>query len=157
MPEALSPEITAALTLYQALLTSLSSSLPPAQFQPIFRHIASSISDLLYSKIAISRIFSQQGGQQLLYDITSGWEAAATEARVRKPTTGMHKVKDAARLLALPAGVDAGAGISFAKAMSAAWNDNDAKFGQVMQDMGVKDLSRSQAQAVLRKRPECWK
>ena len=69
----------------------------------------------------------------------------------------MHKVKDAARLLALPAGVDAGAGISFAKAMSAAWNDNDAKFAQVMQDMGVKDLSRSQAQAVLRKRPECWK
>lgn len=69
----------------------------------------------------------------------------------------MHKIKDAARLLALPAGVDAAGGISFAKAMSAAWNDNDDKFGQVLKDVGVLELSRSQAQAVLRKRPECWK
>jgi hypothetical protein len=151
---ALSPELTGPLTLYSTLLAALKEALPVPQLQSCYRKIASTFSEHLYGRIATAKVFSQIGGQQFLDDVRLGWEEAPRANGVRRPEVALAKLKSAAVLLALPTGEDAGG--PFGKMIRAAW-DSDDKYTPLAEELGVANLTRKEAQAVLKKRPECWR
>jgi hypothetical protein len=151
----LSPELSGPLTLYTTLLAGLKEALPMPQLQACYRKIASTFAEHLYGRVATAKIFSATGGQQLLEDVQFGWLEAARDQGIRRPEVALTKIRSAAVLLALPAGESAGQ-TSFAKAVAAAW-DSDAAFTNLAERLGADGLTRREAQAVLKKRPECWR
>ena len=152
---ALSAELLPPLTIYAAMLSTLASSLPATVLQTLFRKIATAIQDYLYARVATSKVFSAAGGAQFLDDVQYGWEQASRDNKIRRPEAGMGKIKDAAVLLSLPSG-EVSSGFSLAKLVAAAW-ESDSKFAEVGQLLGLQAITRKEAQAVLKKRPECWR
>lgn len=151
-----------ALTLFSAFLSTVSGNLSVAQSQVLFRSLSTGLSEQLFSRLASARIFSAAGGQQLALDVRDGWIVTAARFGIfRRPDVGFRKIAEASSLLALSSDAASNASdskqVSFAKAMSAAWSDDAQLLEQLRENVDIRDLTKTEIQTVLKKRPECWR
>lgn len=157
---ALSSELLSSLATFQALVTSLASSLPLAPLQSLYRNTAMHITnEYLIPRLVLAHVFSAAGGLQLHFDLAQGWEAAGRQAGVRAPAAGWAKLKEAATLLSLPASAEGKEGeLVIGKVSQVAWDTDEKRYKEVVGgSLGVKAMGRKEVQAVLKKRPEVWR
>lgn len=166
-PMELSPLAVPAISMWTALVRTLHSTLPTPRASPLFRQAAAEVQDFLVGRIVLSRsmtAISLEGGRQFSFDAAYGWVGALRsgdggEGEVRRPETALRRLLDVGVLLALPTEPAAGEQdlLTFSRAMQAAFSDDEPAFRRTMDEVGVRSLARSEVQAVLRRRPECWR
>lgn len=164
-PDSVANELLPVLTLYRAFLSAMAENLSPLALQTVYRTIAQSISDYLYGRLA-SKVYSLEGGQQLLTDINQGWLKAARDAGVRRPEAGLQRLSDAAKVLALPTSVDASQaegpgsshGVTLAQGMAAAWDDEQpsARCEALQKELEIQ-LNQHEIKVLLKRRRDCWR
>ena len=118
---------------------------------------------MLITRSVLPKIWSENGGQQFLLDVQSGWLTAAKgslSGKVRRPENGLSRLLAAARLVSLPANASSPFGdrLTIWKVVQVTWDDtNDAAYFETLDKIGIKDeLKRDEVKAIIRKRPECW-
>lgn len=166
----ISGALVPAITLWSALIRSLHSNLPITRATPLFRQIASEVQDFLITRIVLTRSMTAitfQGGRQFAFDVLSGWigtieSSDLTSGGVRKADVALRKLLDVGALLSLPpndkaASAEGEETVSFTKIMQIAFGNDHAEFKTAMQRIGVKGMAKSEVQAILRRRPECWR
>lgn len=180
-PLEISPELASPVTVFSALLSTLSASLPALPLNRLYRQVAQQLQETLLARSVYPKIWSERGGAQFRVDVEQGWLAAAanaTRGKIRAPENGLRSLLDAALLVSLPSSTNssssgtisnygggksfAGAGteiVPIAKVVQVAWDDtNDAALNEVLMKIGVRELvSRKDVKAILKKRPECWR
>lgn len=153
----LSPILLPALSIFSNLLSLLTSSLPPYLATKLYRKISSTLSITLYSQLITNRTWSEFSAQQLKFDFQKGFLLAARDSKIpRGVQRGWELFEGAVELVSLKAGN--GEGANFSKIMRLAFDEgvNEAQWESIVDDLGVS-ISKREAVAVLRRRPECWK
>lgn len=161
----LTPDLIAPLSLLAALLKSLTSSLPIALSTTLYRRIATGISVGLYDRLLVNRAWSEDAARQLIFDLEHGFLQAGREAGVQRGVgRGWEIMVEGAKVMAIPSSsTTSSGGVSFSKVMQSAWDDSTgegegSKFADLMTDVGVGEtLSKREVQAIMRRRPECWR
>ncbi|CAD6569915.1 MAG: hypothetical protein CYPHOPRED_003651 [Cyphobasidiales sp. Tagirdzhanova-0007] len=159
----ISPDLVSALTVFSTLLSQLSTALTPLGLNGLYRSITAPIQEMLITRSVLPKIWSENGGQQFLLDVQSGWLTAAKgslSGKVRRPENGLSRLLAAARLVSLPANASSPFGdrLTIWKVVQVTWDDtNDAAYFETLDKIGIKDeLKRDEVKAIIRKRPECW-
>ncbi|KAG0318146.1 hypothetical protein BGZ99_005837 [Dissophora globulifera] len=177
-----SPELYQPLTVLTHSFEFLASALPTKHFTMLYKQTALEMQDFFWKKIVMKNSFSELGGQQLRRDFQIGLLGAGRRW-IRKPENYHRKLRDAAILLSLqsakansppPAMVSfderPGAGRmevegrvyaqrTLAQVMAVLF-DEDMEAETVksnLEEIGVMQLSVSEARAVVRRRVECWR
>jgi hypothetical protein len=166
----LSQSLNAPLSLFNSLLKTLSISLPPTTVSSLYRRIAMSLSSALFDRLLVNRIWSEQGGKQVKHDFEEGFMRVATTSGIRRGGAGIgwEIYKAGVLVMALGAQVEGERGVTFSKVMQVAFDDHDhgaadgedegAAFRTVMESLGISErVGKKEIQAVLRRRPECWR
>ncbi|KAI5481051.1 hypothetical protein MNV49_006237 [Pseudohyphozyma bogoriensis] len=164
----LTPDLIAPLSLFSALLSTIVASFPPTLATTLYRRISASLSVSLYDRLLVNRTWSESGAKQLNWDIEYGFLQAGREAGIKRGVgRGWELLTGGAKIMALPAssgssnasGEDAGA--SFASIMKLAFDDAvpEHQVTAAMEELGVGELvgRKEILQALLRRRPECWR
>jgi hypothetical protein len=161
----LTPDLIAPLSLLAALLKSLTSSLPIALSTTLYRRIATGLSVGLYDRLLVNRAWSEDAARQLIFDLEHGFLQAGREAGVQRGVgRGWEIMVEGAKVMAIPSSsTTSSGGVSFSKVMQSAWDDSTgegegSKFADLMTEVGVGEtLSKREVQAIMRRRPECWR
>lgn len=162
---ALTPDLIAPLSLLANLLKSLTSSLPIPLSTNLYRRITAGLSMGLYDRLLVNRAWSEDAARQLIFDLEHGFLQAGREAGIQRGVRrGWEVMLDGAQVMAIPSSsTTSTGGVSFSKVMQSAWDDSTGEgegsnFAHLMTDVGVGEtLSKREVQAIMRRRPECWR
>ncbi|GAA5921613.1 hypothetical protein JCM1841_000155 [Sporobolomyces salmonicolor] len=165
----LSPELLSPLSLLSSLLRTLVASYPPSTLTALYRRISTSLSQALYDRLLVSHSWTEPGASQFQYDLEHGFLAAGREAGIQRGLArGWEVARAGARVLGLPTQASQqgayvpGGEWTFSKVMQVVWEEEDdgegSRFAAVMDELGVGEaLGRAEVQALMRRRPECWR
>lgn len=136
----------------------------------LYRRISSSLSAALYDRLLVNRIWSEQGARQLKYDFQHGFLLVGRQAGIkRRLTKAWELLSGGIEIMALPGTATASNGhgaidaVTFSKVMQLAFDDSEPEgegspFRKILDQLGVGErLGRREVQAVLKRRPECWR
>lgn len=102
--------------------------------------------------------FSDIGGQELLVEVEAWIEASRHGLEgsnvIRFPEIAWTQLHEAAKVLALPRDVTPEKTMTYSQAMALVFGNEYERF---MESLGLKEMSQDQAQAVMRRRIECWR
>lgn len=149
------PTLLPPLSLLSANLNFLARSLPPQVVTSLYRRIATAIAQHITQRVIFHRArgrFTEQTGRLFVEEAklwiqTSGM---ALGGSVRRPELPWASLVDAAAIVAI-------AGNEFQPIVRAAFEGDDQAFDKIKEDMGIRTLDRSEMQAALRARAECWR
>lgn len=130
-----------------------------------------SLSSALFDRLLVNRIWSEQGGKQVKHDFEEGFIRVATTSGIRRGGAGIgwETYKAGVLVMALGAQAEGESGVTFSKVMQVAFDDHDhasaangedegQAFRTVMESLGISErVGKKEIQAVLRRRPECWR
>ncbi|KAK4702207.1 RAD50-interacting protein 1, partial [Phenoliferia sp. Uapishka_3] len=159
----LTTDLISPLSLFSSLLSTLVTSFPPALSTTLYRRISSTLSATLYDRLLTNRTWSETGANQLNYDIEHGFLQAGREAGISRGVgKGWEVLKGGGKVLALPASLGRYVpGPSFADIMKMAFDDAVPEHTvlEKMEEIGVGEVvgRKEVLQALLRRRPECWR
>lgn len=166
----LTTELIAPLSLFSSLLKTLVASYPHAVATTLYRRIGVSLSTSLYDRLLVNRTWSEAGAHQLNYDIEHGFLQAGREAGIQRGVArGWDKLMGGAKIMALPASSASGFDnsvedqLTFSRVMQLAFDDSvpegeGTQFNVAMEQLGIGEvMGKGAVQAVMRRRPECWR
>ncbi|GAA5951427.1 hypothetical protein JCM21900_004406 [Sporobolomyces salmonicolor] len=165
----LSPELLSPLSLLSSLLRTLVASYPLSTLTALYRRISTSLSQALYDRLLVSHSWTEPGASQFQYDLEHGFLAAGREGGIQRGLArGWEVARAGARVLGLPTQASQqgayvpGGEWTFSKVMQVVWEEEDdgegSRFAAVMDELGVGEaLGRAEVQALMRRRPECWR
>lgn len=148
------------LTTYSAQLAHLVRILPPATSRKLYRAIVSHISNHIMQRAVYAgwSKFTENGGRELLSEVEAWIEASRhgleESAAIRFPEFAWTQLHEAARVLALPKDLTPEKSMTYSQAMALVFGDDYDRFTK---SLGLKEMPQEQAQAVMRRRVECWR
>ena len=159
--DGISSDLLSAITVFSALMSALSASLPAIMVNRLYRAVTVPLQEVLLTRGVLPKVWSEKGGKQFLLDVEYGWITAVREAtfvKIKRPENGLRRLLDAAKLVSLPT-ASGGENIAISKVVQAVWDDKDnVTLEETLSKIGVKEITgRQELKAILRKRPECWR
>ncbi|KAJ9116397.1 hypothetical protein QFC22_004839 [Naganishia vaughanmartiniae] len=156
----LDPALVSPLTTFSAQLAHLVRILPPAKSRKLYRSIVSHISNHIMQRAVYAgwSKFTETGGRELLNEVEAWIEASRhgleDSNAIRFPEFAWSQLHEAARVLALPKDLTPEKSMTFSQAMALVFGDDYNRFTE---SLGLKEMPQEQAQAVMRRRIECWR
>ncbi|KAJ9099250.1 hypothetical protein QFC21_004131 [Naganishia friedmannii] len=156
----LDPALVSPLTTFSAQLAHLVRILPPAKSRKLYRSIVSHISNHIMQRAVYAgwSKFTETGGRELLSEVEAWIEASRhgleDSNAIRFPEFAWTQLHETARVLALPKELTPEKSMTFSQATALVFGDDYHRFTE---SLGLKEMPQEQAQAVMRRRIECWR
>lgn len=156
----LDPALVSPLTTFSAQLAHLVRILPPVKSRKLYRSIVSHISNHIMQRAVYAgwSKFTETGGRELLSEVEAWIEASRhgleDSNAIRFPEFAWTQLYEAARVLALPKELSSDKLMTFSQAMALVFGDDYHRFRE---SLALKEMPQEQAQAIMRRRVECWR
>jgi hypothetical protein len=129
-------------------ITYLTKTLNLTQFRRIWRDTLDSLQDLIFNELLLKQDFTTLGAARLSQDIS-----AIERLMDQYADMGMPRLRQGVQLLNLPLVVQADPAITLMDASGAIYSTN-AEADVVLKKLGLGEISRADARAILARRVE---
>ena len=139
------------MTLFQGFkdyITYLTKTLALPQFRQIWREALDSLQDLIFNDLLLKQDFTTLGAARLSHDLTAIERLMDAHADM-----SMSRLRQGVQLLNLPLSVQEDQAISLMDASKAIYATN-TQADEVLKRLGLDEISRADARAILARRVE---
>ncbi|KDQ20405.1 hypothetical protein BOTBODRAFT_183196 [Botryobasidium botryosum FD-172 SS1] len=151
----IAPTLLSPLSVLSTSLAFLARSLPSPMVTPLYRRIASTVGYHITQRVVLHRSrgrFTEQTGKAFAEE-TKLWlqtSEMGLGGSARRPELPWASLTDSAAIVSI--GAD-----SIQRVIRAVFEGDEEAFGNVREELGIRELSRAEMQDALRAREECWR